>query len=127
MQKRILAIDDEPHMLILLERIIGEKTPHYLKTTSNALEVPEILNDEHFDLIITDLKMPKLDGLDVVKLIRESHRTEAIVIITAFGTDETARHAKELGVDSFITKPFRKEDILDCIEAIFQRQEDSIG
>lgn len=116
MSQHILAIDDEPHMLVLLERIVQEKTPYTIKITSNALEVPDILERESFDIIVTDLKMPKLDGLAILKQVQEEKRPELVVLITAFGTLDTAREARALGAFDYITKPFRKEEILICIE-----------
>ena len=71
MEQRILAVDDEPHMLKLMERIITEKTPYRIRTTSNSLEVPEILEKNRFDLIIVDLKMPGMDGIETAKKIRD--------------------------------------------------------
>ncbi len=56
-KQRILAIDDEPHMLKLLERIISEKTPYEVVSTNSSLEAVDMLDKEEFDLIITDLKM----------------------------------------------------------------------
>jgi DNA-binding NtrC family response regulator len=116
MNQRILAVDDEPHMLILLERIINSKTEYEVTTTSNALEIPEILKDQSFDLIITDYLMPKLNGLDILKMIREKERSEIVILITAFGSFETAREAEKLGVFDFISKPFRKEEIIESID-----------
>ena len=66
MKQTILSVDDEPHMLKLLERIITEKTPYHVTTTSNSLEVPELLKQNTYDLILTDLKMPGLDGMDIL-------------------------------------------------------------
>ena len=65
----ILSIDDEPDLLRLLERIIREKTHFSILATGNSLEVPEILKYNDFDVIITDLKMPGMDGLDILKYI----------------------------------------------------------
>ncbi len=124
MNRKILAIDDEPHMLVLLERIVREKTPHGITTTSNPLEVPELLGHEEFDLIITDLRMPKLDGLDLLRQIQEQGRRELVVMITAFGTDETALEARSLGVFDYISKPFRKGDILLCVDRAIKYQEE---
>ena len=89
MKQTILAVDDEPHMLKLMERIVTEKTPYQITTTSNSLEVPEILEKSEFDLIIMDLKMPGMDGLDLLRLVKEKERFEEVVIITAFGSLET--------------------------------------
>jgi DNA-binding NtrC family response regulator len=122
MEQRILAIDDEPHMLKLLERIVTEKTSYGITTTGNSLEVPKILEQTQFDLIITDLKMPGLDGIDLLRLIRENNRPEEVIIITAFGSLETAVEALSRGVFDYITKPFKKEQILFTMDRAMRWQ-----
>lgn len=123
MKQRILAIDDEPHMLKLLERIITEKTPYSVTSTNNPLEVPKILEKEKFDVIITDLKMPGMDGLDILNLVREQNRFEQVVIITAFGSLESAVEALSKGVFDYITKPFKKEQIIFTIDRAMRWQQ----
>ena len=123
MKQRILAIDDEPHMLKLLERIITEKTPYSFTSTNNPLEVPKILEAEEFDVIITDLKMPGLDGLDILRLIKEQNRFEQVIIITAFGSLESAIEALSKGVFDYITKPFKKEQIIFTVDRAMRWQE----
>jgi len=123
MKQRILAVDDEPHMLKLMERIITEKTPYKITTTSNSLEVPEILEKNAFDLIIMDLKMPGMDGLDLLRYVKEKDRFEEVVIITAFGSLETAIEALSLGVFDYITKPFKKEQIIFTINRVMRWQQ----
>ena len=123
MKQRILAVDDEPHMLKLMERIITEKTPYQITTTSNSLEVPEILEKNEFDLIIMDLKMPGMDGLDLLRHVKEKERFEEVVIITAFGSLETAIEALSLGVFDYITKPFKKEQIIFTINRAMRWQQ----
>ncbi len=118
----ILVVDDERHMLALLERIVQEKTPYGITTESNSLKVPLILKDEGFDLIITDLKMPGLDGMDIVKMVREKNRFEVVVIITAFGSLETATEALSHGAFDYITKPFKSEQISGTIERAMRWQ-----
>ena len=122
MEQRILAIDDEPHMLKLLERIVTEKTPYRITTTTNSLEVPKILEKTQYDLIITDLKMPGLDGIDLLRLIRENNRPEEVIIITAFGSLESAVEALSRGVFDYITKPFKKEQILFTMDRAMRWQ-----
>ena len=120
--QRILVVDDEPHMLNLLERIITEKTPYHITTTSNSLEVPDLLDKSNFGVVITDLKMPGIDGIDILKMIHERNRDEEVVIITAFGSLETASEALTLGVFDYITKPFRKEQIIATVERAMRWQ-----
>lgn len=116
MKQSILAIDDELHMLKLLERIINEKTDYPITTINNSLEVPDFLKENKVDLIITDLKMPGMDGLDILKYIKENERSEEVVIMTAFGSLDTALDALNQGVFDYITKPFKKEQIIMTID-----------
>ncbi len=122
MKQRILAIDDELHMLKLLERIITEKTPYQILTTNNVLELPRILQQDQFDLIVTDLKMPGMDGLEVLRLIKENKRPEEVVIITAFGSMDSALEALSEGVFDYITKPFKKEQIILTVDRAMRWQ-----
>lgn len=122
MKYNILAIDDEPHMLVLLERIMKEKTRYTILTSSNSLEVPGLLEQNDFDLIIADLKMPGMDGMDILRMVKEQKRDEEVIIITAFGSLETAIEALSLGVLDYITKPFKKEQILFTVDRAIQWQ-----
>lgn len=122
MKQHVLAIDDEPHMLKLLERIITEKTPYQIMTTNNSLEVPGILEQTQFDLIIADLKMPGIDGIDILRMVKEKKREEEVIIITAFGSLETASEALSLGVFDYITKPFKKEQIIFTVDRAMRWQ-----
>ncbi|MCP4685333.1 MAG: response regulator [bacterium] len=122
MKQSILAVDDEPHMLRLLERIITEKTQYHIKTVNNSLEVPAILDEGNFDLIITDLKMPGMDGIDILKHVREHERSEEVIIMTAFGSLESAIEALQQGVFDYITKPFKKEQIIFTVDRALRWQ-----
>lgn len=116
MQQMILAVDDQPHMLVLLERIIKERTKYGFMSTNNPLEIPELLEKEDYDVIISDLKMPGMDGLEILSYINENKRHEKVIIITAFGDLETAIKAMQGGAFDYITKPFKKEQILHTLE-----------
>ena len=122
MAQRILAIDDEIHMLKLLERIVSEKTPYQISITNNPLEVRQILDESQFDLVITDLKMPGLDGMDILRMIKENKRFEEVIIITAFGSLESAVEALSKGVFDYITKPFKKEQIIFTVDRVMRWQ-----
>ena len=72
MKQSILVVDDEIHMVTLLERILSEKTPYAFASTHNALEVPDLLETQKFDLLITDLRMPGLTGMDLLRQVCEN-------------------------------------------------------
>jgi DNA-binding NtrC family response regulator len=123
MTQTILSIDDEPHMLKLLERFITEKTPYRITTTSNSLEVPELLRQHTYDLILADLKMPGMDGLDILRMVKEQDRPEEVIIVTAFGSLENAVESLSLGAFDYVTKPFRKEQIVFTINRAMRWQQ----
>ena len=116
MSERILVVDDEPNMLRLLKTILMDKTGYEVTTTNNPLEVSKMLQEAHYDLVITDLKMPLVDGIDLIDIIRGIDTAMPIIMITAYGTIETAEEAIQKGAYDFITKPFRKETILITIK-----------
>jgi DNA-binding NtrC family response regulator len=116
MPERILVVDDEPNMLRLLKTILMDKTGYEVTTTNNPLEVAKMLQEAHYDLVITDLKMPLVDGIDLIDIIRGLDTAMPIIMITAYGTIETAEEAIHKGAYDFITKPFRKETILITIK-----------
>ena len=115
MPERILVVDDEPNMLRLLKTILMDKTGYEVTTTNNPLEVSKILQGDRYHVVISDLKMPLVDGMDLIEIIKKIDRNLPIIIITAYGTIETAEEAVQKGAYDFITKPFRKETILITI------------
>jgi DNA-binding NtrC family response regulator len=116
MPDRILVVDDEPNMLRLLKTILMDKTGYEVTTTNNPLEVSKLLQESHYDLVVTDLKMPLVDGIDLIGIVKNIDATMPIIVITAYGTIETAEEAIQKGAYDFITKPFRKETILITIK-----------
>jgi DNA-binding NtrC family response regulator len=116
MPDRILVVDDEPNMLRLLKTILMDKTGYEVTTTNNPLEVSKLLQEGQYDLVVTDLKMPLVDGIDLIGIVKNIEATMPIIVITAYGTIETAEEAIQKGAYDFITKPFRKETILITIK-----------
>ena len=123
MPGRILIIDDEKDMLTLLRRIILEESDHELVTETDPLRAIELSRDKVFDLVITDLKMPKMDGIKILEEIKKLNANTSVVIMTAYATIETAVEAIRKGAHDYITKPFRRERILLTIEKVMQWQE----
>ena len=116
MPERILVVDDEPNMLRLLKTILMDKTGYEVTTTNNPLEVSKLLQEGHYGLVVTDLKMPLVDGIDLIGIVKNIETAMPIIVITAYGTIETAEEAIQKGAYDFITKPFRKETILITIK-----------
>jgi DNA-binding NtrC family response regulator len=123
MAGKILIVDDEKDMLVLLQRIISEETNHELVTTANPLKAIELFNNRTFDLVITDLKMPNMDGIRLLEEVKKSRPKTSVVILTAYATIETAVEAIQKGAYDYITKPFRRERILLTIDKVMKWQE----
>lgn len=117
---KILAVDDEPDMLKLLSMIIREKTKHEIVTTNNPLEALEIVRRGGIDLLIADLKMPGLDGSELLDEVKKVDQEIPVVIMTAFATEEAASETIGKGGFDFIIKPFRKEQILTTVDRALQ-------
>jgi len=115
MSERILIIDDELDMLMLLKMILEDNTPFSVETTNSPGEGLKIIRDGSFDLVITDLKMPGIDGMELFNEIRENQPGLPVIIITAYGSQEAADEAIQEGIADFITKPFKKQRILISI------------
>jgi two-component system OmpR family response regulator len=116
MPETILIVDDEPDILDLLELIISDKTDYRVVTTAAPREALEMIRRGEADLLITDLRMPEMDGSDLVSQAAQIDASLPFIIITAYGTPETALEVIRLGAFDFITKPFRQEQILLTIE-----------
>lgn len=116
MPEKLLIVDDEPDMLKLLSMIIREKTPYETVTTNNPLEALDFAKKGGFDLIIADLKMPGLDGMELLEAVKRIDEDIPVIIITAYGTIESAMETMQKGGFDFITKPFKKEQILYTID-----------
>src|SRR5208282_3940485 len=80
MPERILVVDDEPNMLRLLKTILMDKTGYEVTTTNNPLEVSKLLQEDHYHVVITDLKMPLVDGMDLIEIIKKIDRNLPIII-----------------------------------------------
>lgn len=115
MKEKILILDDELDMLTLLQTIITGRTDHEVLVSNNPLELEELMATFRPDLVISDLKMLGRDGLEVIKLVHGIDETIPVVIITAYGSLESAQEAVAQGAYDYITKPFRKEEVLVSI------------
>jgi DNA-binding NtrC family response regulator len=122
MAGRILIIDDEKDILVLLKRIISEETDHEAVTESDPQRALELFKGTPFNLVITDLKMPKMDGMQVLERVKEMDPNVSVVILTAFATIENAVEAIQKGAYDYITKPFRRERILLTIGKVMEWQ-----
>jgi len=114
-QARILIVEDDPHMREGLKASI-EKKGHKVEAASDAQEARLKLAGQGFDLVITDLRMPKGSGMEVIDYTRDLQPTTPVVVITAYGTVEKAVEAMKKGAVDFIQKPFSLTDLWEALD-----------
>ena len=114
-QKRILAVDDEPHMRRLLE-ISLRQAGYQALSAANGREALKTLKTEQVDLVVSDLHMPGMNGLDLLKEIRQDNEALPFIMVTAQGEINTAVKAMKLGASDYILRPFDLEVLEVAIE-----------
>jgi len=115
----VLIVDDEKSLRDFVRRNLEAR--HYKAlTASNGLEAMAIFNNEKVDLVILDLMMPHLDGLETTRRIRESSKTP-IIILTALGEEADKVQAFDMGADDYLTKPFGVGELMGRIKAVLRR------
>ncbi|MCB1058641.1 MAG: sigma-54-dependent Fis family transcriptional regulator [Calditrichaeota bacterium] len=109
-REKILLVDDEPGLSAFLEEVVREEGFRAQKVQS-AAEALAALEVDSFQLVITDLRMPEMDGLELLRKIRESDPQIGVIVMTAFASLETAVEALRLGAMDYITKPLHVQEI----------------
>jgi DNA-binding NtrC family response regulator len=112
---RVLVVEDEHDMLIGLQKILSQQghTVEIADTGSAGLKKVE---ERSFDIVVTDLKMPGVDGMELLSKIKETHPDTMVIVITGYGTVESAVEAMKLGACDFITKPFDAEHMTMVVQ-----------
>jgi two-component system response regulator PilR (NtrC family) len=118
---RILVVDDEKSMREILD-IFLKNEGFSVSVANNGEAAIEATNKDIFDLIITDMKMPKMGGLELLKKVKENLPDTVVVIMTAFGTTESAVEAMKLGAYDYIQKPFQMDDIRLVVKNALEKQ-----
>ena len=113
---RILVVDDEPSVREVLSRFLKAKG-FEVNAVSNGREALDHLKRDTPHLVLLDLKMPELDGLDVLKALREAEKRISVMMITANSDLEVARKTMELGACDYIVKPFDLEYLRTTVMA----------
>ncbi len=109
----ILVAEDEDSNYELVKIVLAKR--YRLMRAKNGIEAVTFCEDEHPDLILMDIRMPDMNGLDATRIIKEVNHDVPIVALSAYAFDENIREAKEAGCDHFMAKPFRVEDLLDVV------------
>jgi len=121
-QKTILVVDDEASIRESLQRVL-EREGYRVVLAEQASEALRLLEEETIQVALVDLKLPGEDGLSLLKKIKSRHSAVEVILITGYGTIETAVEAMKQGAYDFITKPFRRAVIVRAVAKAAERQE----
>lgn len=110
----ILVAEDEDSNYELVRIVLSKR--YRLLRAVNGIEAVTLCEDEHPDMILMDIRMPGMNGLDATRIIKEVNHDIPVVALSAYAFDENIREAKAAGCDDFMAKPFRVEDLLDMVE-----------
>lgn len=106
----VIIVDDEQSYRQLLS-LVFETDGHTVRTAMNGREALELIRTDPADVIVSDVRMPDMDGIEMLRAVREEQPDLGVVLMTAFASVETAREAFKLGADDFIQKPFDVEEL----------------
>ena len=112
----ILIVDDEDSVRLSLERVL-KKEGYQTFLAVNGIEAEKILHREHIALVLTDLRMPGIDGMDVLRHIRELTPDIPVIMITGYATLDSAVDAMKAGAYHYIAKPFRLDEAREIVRS----------
>lgn len=116
-KSRILVVDDEEALrTVLSSELSGEG--YDVDTASDGDEAIASVQNKHFDLVLLDIKMPKIDGFEVLKFIKKSFPAVRVIMLTGFADLKNAIESKKLGAEDFVSKPYDLVDLLTTIERV---------
>jgi len=118
---RILVVDDEPIVCESLKRILDEEG-YEAESALSGKEAFEKMKGHPFDIVITDLKMPGIDGMEVLKTFRKDYPDSIVIMITGFSTVETAVEAMKLGAFDYIPKPFTPDEVAVVVKKAIEKK-----
>jgi len=112
---RVLVVDDAPDTLEVIRRNLADEG-YTVFTAPGVVEAIELLESSPVDLVITDLKMPKISGLDLVRHVRENMKETEVMMITGYATVEGAVEAVKTGAEEYLSNPFTDEELLEAVD-----------
>jgi DNA-binding NtrC family response regulator len=125
-QLEILVVDDEPVVCTRLKPAL-EKDGYYVETFTDSTLAKKRIEKHRFDIVVTDIKMAVVDGLELLNFVREKWPKARVIIISGFTTVETTRAAFQAGVYDVLAKPFKIRQLKELIDKVSLEIRDSEG
>lgn len=121
MSPSVLVVDDEQFIRQLLVRTI-KREGYLVSEAGDGRKALDILSEKHIDIVISDIKMPNMDGWQLLEEIKKEYPEISVILITAYAGDHTPENAIEAGADYFITKPFKNVEIARTLTGLMNRR-----
>ncbi|MBI2480183.1 MAG: sigma-54-dependent Fis family transcriptional regulator [Planctomycetia bacterium] len=118
-QRKILVVDDEKNIRLMLSQALASNTT-IIETAINGEEALQKLEQSGYDLLLLDLRMPGMDGVQVLRQVHAEHPKLPVILLTAHGTVETAVEAMQSGAVNFLQKPFSPREIREAVDKALQ-------
>jgi DNA-binding NtrC family response regulator len=116
-KNRILIADDEEALrVVMVTELEGEG--YFVRQAADGQEAINILNQESFDLILLDIKMPNVDGFEVLRFVKKQSPQTKVIVLTGFADLKNAIESKKLGAEDFVSKPYDLVDLLTTVERV---------
>ncbi len=112
----ILIVDDDKTFCKMLEDMLSREEHLKVTSTTDGLDATKKIKEKKFDLILTDLMMPGADGMEVLRVAKETDENVHVILVTGYASLETAMEAIKKGAYDYITKPFKLEEIKVAVQ-----------
>lgn len=112
----ILIVDDEPSVCFLLKEELSELKLYHVSTANDGVEAMNILQTQPYDVVLLDVKMPRVNGIEVLKFIGEHFPSTAVIMLSNYADVKTAIEATKLGAYDFISKPYNRDELLATVK-----------
>ncbi|MBM4023789.1 MAG: sigma-54-dependent Fis family transcriptional regulator [Planctomycetes bacterium] len=119
-KETILVVDDTASTLEVLQRTLTAEG-YTTYTVPNAVDALRLLEGTAVDLVITDLKMPRISGIDLIRHVRENYKDTAVMMITGYATVESAVEALKSGAEEYVAKPFTESELLAAVRRVVDK------
>lgn len=119
---RILFVDDEERFLATTKILMEKRGVEHVRTATNGYDALRILRNERIDVVVLDVKMPGMDGVEVLRRIKQEHPLVEVIMLTGHASVESAVNGMKLGATDYVMKPVDISDLLDKIEAACEKR-----
>ena len=120
-EKRLLIVDDEENMRHMLQ-VMLQKAGYVVQTAADGVEGLEQIAKQDFDFVLCDLRMPNMDGMTFLEKSRQTHPDQTVIMMSAYGTIDTALEAMMIGAYDYVSKPFKQDEVLLTLKKAEERE-----